>query len=174
MRSYCLLHLFAYITASAYVAAQSSGQWTINITDANTLSSDPSSGTSSCILLAQLPTLSSPDTITALKPICGPASPFPTFGNPSESATLTLTTGVNWPLSNDGDGDFSSLAIYAQIDERGVPGCVMYLRQMQVVYILGRDLEWRVGEGSARGGRLYDRTAGDYITDPETVGPMEW
>ncbi|WVF68235.1 hypothetical protein IAT40_003000 [Kwoniella sp. CBS 6097] len=99
----------------------------------------------SCIILAQVATLQSPRTITAMVPVCPEAG----------------ASSIPWPLSEGGDGASSSIGIYGQLNG-GSPGCVINMSQMQAMFILGRNLTW---EGN---GTLYDETAGVTLVDPVT------
>lgn len=79
---------------------------------------------------------------------------------------------VQWPLSTDGDGAGSSLAIYADLpvgDGTTHPGCVMVLTQMQVAYLLGRELQWNTNLG-----QVWDFTGGGFLLDPAEFNTMTW
>jgi hypothetical protein len=73
----------------------------------------------------------------------------------------------------DGDAAESSLAVYGDLpggeDDPMRPGCVMLLSQMQVAYILGRDLQW-----NSTLGQMFDYTGGGYMLDPQSFGTMIW
>ena len=132
--------MLPFLALSALVlplaAAQSSGTLTL--------------GTSSgCIVLSQVATLSTPFSLTQSKPICGD-SPI----------------SVDWPLTSNGNGAASSMAIYANFDG-GSPGCVMALSQMQAMYLLGRQLEWR-SDG------LWDNSAQGLVRDPDSFNVITW
>lgn len=154
-----LLGVLPLLCLLSVVRAQFSGTWHLNVTTRN--SGVPGSG---CIVLAQIATLSAPNTITAMKPICPPTAP-----NPSADGG----EAVIWPLSADGDGDVSSLAVYGDLpggeDDPMRPGCVMFLEQMQVAYILGRDLQW----DSTRG-QMMDLTGKGALLDPKSFATMIW
>lgn len=137
--------------------AQSGGTWHMNVTA-------PSSGAGpGCIILAQIASLTSTNTITAMKPICPKSSP-----NPPPLGGETVT----WPISTDGDGAASSLAIYADIplgDGTVKPGCAMILSQKQVAYILGRDLLW-----NSNLGQVWDFTGDGFLLEPVDYATMTW
>lgn len=76
------------------------------------------------------------------------------------------SSSVNWPLTNNGNGAGSSMAFYGNI-KNGKPSCVMSLSQMQAMYLLGRDLEWR-------GSELWDNTQGGPVSDPSSFQPLGW
>lgn len=104
-----------------------------------------------------------------MRPICGLSTPFPSYSSEGANAGA----GVDWPLTDKEDGDASSLAIYGQISEKtGQPECVMYLSQMQVVYILGRSLEWRSRAGG--GARIWDDIDHGFLVEPGTTRILEW
>jgi hypothetical protein len=136
----------------ANTLAQSPGTFTMNVTTHST--GAPGSG---CIILAQIATLSAPNTITAMKPICPPTAP-----NPSTQGGEVIP----WPLSADGDGAASDLAIYGNLPggdgDTWKPGCVMMVNQRQVSYLLGRNLEWISDTG-----QVLDMTGGGYLLDTE-------
>lgn len=114
------------------------------------------SSTSACIIVAQIASLSSPSTISAMMPICPDSD----------------DTAIAWPLTTNGDGASSSIAIYAHTTatDGGVSvGCVMGLSQMQAMYLLGRDLTWNDSAGT-----LYDNTAGGNLLDPTTYATITW
>lgn len=144
---------------AATALAQSPGTWTMNVTTHST--GAPGSG---CIILAQIATLSAPNTITAMKPICPPTAP-----NPSQQGG----EAVPWPLSADGDAAGSDLAIYGNLPggdgETWKPGCVMMVSQRQVAYILGRNLEWNSDLG-----QIMDLVGHGYLLDPQGYTVMNW
>jgi len=143
----------------ATALAQSPGTWTMNVTTHST--GAPGSG---CIILAQIATLSAPHTITAMKPICPPTAP-----NPTQQGGEV----VPWPMSADGDGASSDMAIYGNLPggdgETWKPGCVMMVTQRQVTYLLGRSLEWVSDIG-----QVNDLTGKGYLLDPVTFFRMSW
>jgi hypothetical protein len=146
-----LLPLLSFLTP---ISAQSSGTFTID-------ASNPSSG-SGCIIIAQVASLSTPNVLTALIPIC------PSTAGEYASGDLT----VSWPLTTSGDGASSSLAIYGELTSTtgGVKaGCVTSLSQMQAMYLLGRSLEWRNDVEE-----VYDNTAGGFLLDPTTYNEIPW
>ncbi|WVO14331.1 hypothetical protein L204_101963 [Cryptococcus depauperatus] len=142
MSEYKPLKMLLFLLVSASLAfAQSSG--TIKV-----------SSPSSCIIIAQIASLSSPNAISAMVPIC------------ADSGDVS----VNWPISSAGDGSSSSIAVYAKTSatEGGVSiGCVLSMSQMQAMYLLGRDLKWDDSTGT-----LYDNTAGGKVSDPTTYQPV--
>ncbi|KAE8541702.1 hypothetical protein D1P53_001873 [Cryptococcus gattii VGV] len=112
------------------------------------------SSTSVCIIVAQIASLSSPSVVSAMVPICPDSD----------------DTAIAWPLTTNGDGASSSIAIYAHTTatDGGVSvGCVMGLSQMQAMYLLGRDLTWNDSAGT-----LYDNTAGGNLLDPTTYATI--
>lgn len=138
--------------------AQSGGTFKMNVT----VPADTNGG-SGCVVLAQIATLTAPDTITAMKPVCPRSAP-----NPPPRGGET----VQWPLSTDGDGAGSSLAIYGQIpvgDGRTHPRCVMVLSQMQVAYLLGRELQFNNNLD-----QIWDFTGSGFLLDPESWSTMAW
>jgi len=58
------------------------------------------------------------------------------------------------------------MAIYANFDG-GSPGCVMALSQMQAMYLLGRQLEWR-SDG------LWDNSEQGLVRDPDSFNVITW
>jgi hypothetical protein len=154
-----IYHSLAALLLAAPALAQLTGTWTMNVTTHST--GAPGSG---CIILAQIATLSSPNTITAMKPICPPTAP-----NPSQQGG----EAVPWPLSADGDGPESWMAIYGNLPggdgQTWKPGCVMMVSQQQVAYLLGRTLEW-----DADTGRVKDLTDMGWLLDPVTYAQMTW
>ena len=138
--------------------AQSGGTWHMNVTSPN-----PTGAGSGCVILAQIATLTAPNTITAMKPVCPKSAP-----NPAPPGGET----VSWPLSTDGDGAGSSLAIYADLpvgDGTTHPKCVMVLSQMQVAYLLGRELQWNTNLG-----QVWDFTDGGFLLEPVEYHTMTW
>lgn len=134
-----MLPLIALLALFPLAYAQSSGVITIK------------NAGSSCIVIAQVANLNSPPVLTSLHPLC------PDSG----------TAALDWPLTSDGDGAASGLAIYGDVNG-GSPGCVMAMSQMQAMYLLGRNVEWRGGN------QLWDNTASGYISDPSTFQPVSW
>lgn len=144
----------------AQALAQSPGTFNMNVTTHST--GAPGSG---CIILAQIAIISSPNTITAMKPICPSTAP-----NPSSEGNEV----VPWPISADGDGAASDIAIYGNLPggdgDTWKPGCVMTVTQQQVSYLLGRDLQWVSDLG-----KIYDWVGKGYLLDTETnYGQMIW
>jgi hypothetical protein len=151
--------LFSILLLLSPARAQFDGTWHLNVTTRD--SGAPGAG---CIILAQIATLSAPDTITAMKPICPPTAPNPSVDGGE---------AVSWPLSEDGDGALSSLVVYGDLPggdgDPMRPGCVMFLEQMQVAYLLGRDLQW-----ISTLGEMYDLTSKGSLRDPKSYGNMVW
>lgn len=154
--------LYAILPAlilAGQAVAQLGGSWNIKVT-----TRDSGGAGAGCIILAQLSTLSAPNTITAMKPICPPTAP-----NPSPEGGQA----VNWPLSEDGDGDASDLAVYGDLPggdgDTTKPGCVMMITQRQVAYLWGRDLQWNSSMGA-----MFDNTDGGYLVDPVSYARMTW
>jgi hypothetical protein len=58
------------------------------------------------------------------------------------------------------------MAVYANFDGNS-PGCVMGLSQMQAMYLLGRDLEWR-SDG------IYDSGESGLVRDPTNFNVITW
>ena len=110
---------------------------------------------SGCVILAEIDDTASPQSITAMIPICTGA-----------------TSTVNWPFSSGGLGVKSNMAIYAGLTASGggsAPGCYMSLENMQVEYLLSRDLKWDTSVNE-----LWDNTAGGYLLDSTTYAVMGW
>lgn len=149
-----LLAVFgAALSLLPFAHPQSSGTITLAVTPPS--SSNLNEG---CIILAQVASLSSPSVLTRLTPIC-PSTAGDTASSPQSIA---------WPLSSAGDGAASSMAIYAGM-KGGAPGCVTSLSQMQAMYLLGRDLEWRDDKSE-----LYDNTSDGFLLDPVTFQQIPW
>jgi hypothetical protein len=139
--------------------AQLGGSWNIKVS-----TRDSGAAGAGCIILAQLATLSAPNTITAMKPVCPPTAP-----NPSPEGGQV----VDWPLSEDGDGAVSDLAVYGDLPggdgDTSKPGCVMMFTQRQVAYLWGRDLLWNSTMGA-----MWDNTDEGYLLDPHSFARMTW
>jgi hypothetical protein len=147
-----LLTLLAALARPA--AAQSSGEFTVSVTDTT-----PGEG---CILVAQIQTSVSPNVISGMIPIC-PAS---------DTSSASSPTTVKWPIVPSGDGAGSNLAIYSKVravDGTSTAGCAMVLTQMQVMYALGRTLEWR-----SELQEMYDVDQKGYLSDPTTFAVLTW
>lgn len=125
---------------------------------------EPAAGSGSgCIILAQIASVGSPDTLTAFKPVCPKSAPHPP---PPGGET------IQWPLTTEGDGVWSGLAIYADLpvgDGTTHPGCVMVLSQMQVAYLFRRELQW-----NSNLGYVYDFTADGFLRDPTGADTLSW
>jgi hypothetical protein len=131
--------LLSALMAATAAVAQSTGTISLSVTG------------SGCIILGQVASLGNPLVITKSVPICGGSK-----------------ESIGWPLTDAGDGAASSLAIYSQISGK-TPGCVLSLSQMQAMYLLGRDLEWRMDVN-----QMYDNTQGGFIVDPTSFEPVTW
>ena len=145
-----LRHVWAFVSFIVllpFTASQSSGAITISVSG-----TDPSS----CIIIGQAATLGNPVILTEMTSIC------PSDGSKS----------ISWPLTSSGDGSSSGMAIYGQLTTSGntaQAGCVYVLDQMQAMYLLGRNLQWRNNVSEA-----YDNTAGGVLVDPTTFQPLTW
>jgi hypothetical protein len=99
-----------------------------------------------------------------MKPICPLTAPNPSAADDQQ---------VEWPLSSDGDGAESSLAIFGDLPggdgDTSRPGCIMKLSQMQVAYLLGRDLQW-----DSSVGEVWDFTGVGTLLDPLSFAIMKW
>lgn len=140
--------------------AQSSG--TIHLNASAPASQSKSAG---CIILAQIASLSSPNILTSMVPICPPST--------GEYATKPANgLAIDWPLTTGGDGAASSLAIYGKITggvSGATAGCVMGLSQMQAQYLLGRTLEWNNDLNE-----LWDHTQNGFLRDPTSFDVITW
>ena len=138
-----LLPLLPFLVALGVKAdGDGSGSWTMT-------------ASSGCVILAEIDDTASPQSITAMIPICTGA-----------------TSTVNWPFSSGGLGVKSNMAIYAGLTASGggsAPGCYMSLENMQVEYLLSRDLKWDTSVNE-----LWDNTAGGYLLDSTTYAVMGW
>ncbi|ODN98070.1 hypothetical protein I350_07712 [Cryptococcus amylolentus CBS 6273] len=123
-----------------------------------------STSSSSCIILSQLtiPSADSPVTLQASIPICSNSSPPADDGSGKRNVT--------WPLTEEGSGAASSLAIYGNIDQGDgdlvEAGCVMELSIDQVQYLLGRDLSWNPQD------QLWDNGEDGYVMNGTTGGAL--
>ena len=139
-----LLPLLALSSGLSPTWAQSSGTITLTATG------------SGCVIVAQAATLGTPFVLTKMMAIC-----------PKDGKRT-----INWPFTTAGDGSSSGMLFYSQLSTSGsssTPGCVLSLSQMQAMYCLGRDLEFR---GDAQD--IYDNTAGGFLMDPTSFQPIVW